>query len=809
MERKKPQTKLFKTMDATKRVILRIALLLALVLTNEIASATNTNTNTNAASGNILKGNVIDAETGEPLIGATVVDQTTKQGTVTDINGDFAVTVPSGVRTLVISYLGYETQEFIYALRGENDRNVEIQLHPIAENLHEVLVSTTRKGANLMSNEMGMQKLESKTIKAIPVLMGETDVIKVIQLMPGVQPASEGSTGYSVRGGNPDQNLVLLDGATIYNAGHILGFFSVFNNDAVNDVKLYKGDMPASMGGRLASVLDVEMRCGDNRKFHGEGGIGLISSRLTLEGPIHKGTTSFLVSGRRTYFDLFLPLSGQESVRKSDLHFYDLNGKITHVFNQRNRLFFSSYMGKDVMAMTSASMEFSNKALSLRYSHLFNDVSYVNITALAVKNGYLLETSQDEATTAFWESNINDYGLKIDMTHAYETCKLDYGISSTYHKFEPGTAEGKGEHALIGKFEMPKNYALENAAYINCSNEISERLKIRYGVRFSSSHNMGRTTVFSYDENYKVCDSTEYGKNKVYKSYFGVEPRFSAALKVTEATSVKASYSRAYQYMQQASCSTSGSPMDIWFMSSPNVKPQRVDQFSLGWFHNFHNDDIELSVEGFYKEMRNTIDFKDHPQIQLNKFLEGELRFGSSRAYGIETMAKFNFGNLNGWVNYTLSRADRRIIGVNNDKRYLSPYNHSHDCNVVANYSLGRRCSFSANWVFTSGAPTTYPVARYEVGNTVLPFYSDRNKDQFPHYHRLDLSFTLANKKNPTRKWNGEWVFSIYNVYSHHNTWAVQFARQEDDNHVATQEVKAEKVYLFPIIPSVSYNFKF
>lgn len=753
-----------------------------------------------------LSGTVVDAESGEILIGATIINTTTKQGTTTDIDGKYSLTLSPGTHTLQVTFLGYDTEENIFVIN--NNKNIDFKLHQQTKDLDEVVVTTHRKGENLLSNDMGLEKLQGKTIKMVPVLMGETDVIKVLQLMPGVQPASEGSTGFSVRGGNPDQNLVLLDGATIYNAGHLLGFFSIFNNDAVNDVKLYKGDMPATLGGRLSSVLDVEMRNGNNKRFHGEGGIGLISSRLTLEGPIFNEKTSFLVSARRTYFDLFTPFAAQEMVQKSKLYFYDLNGKINHEFNSRNRLFVSAYMGNDVMSMPIASMEFGNKAISIRYSHLFNDKWYVNLTALAVRSGYRNEISQSDAESAYWESVIRDYGVKIDFSHAYDYCKLDYGVHSTYHRFSPGTASGEGEMSIIGYIDLPHYNALENAAFVNFTHELWNSLSIRYGARMTTFHNMGKTTVYSYDENYEVCDTTEYGRNKVYKNYYGVEPRFSLAYKMSPTMSIKTAYSRTYQYLQQASYSTSGTPMDVWYMASPNIKPQCSDQVSFGIFRNFHDNDVEVSVEGFYKNMQHTIDFKDHPQVTLNKFMEGELRVGSSRAYGVEMMTRFNLGNLNGWLSYTWSRADRKINGINNNERFLSPYNHTHDCNIVANYHINKRLSVSANWVFTSGAPTTFPIARYEVGNTIIPLYSSRNKDKYEDYHRLDLSVTLANKEKPGRKWTGEWVFSFYNLYNHHNTWAISFDREDDEN-ANSYVIKSNKIYLFPLIPSVSYNFKF
>lgn len=755
-----------------------------------------------------LSGKIIDQVSQTPLIGATVFIPSLGKGVPTDVDGNFSIDVPAGTYDVTFAFIGYNSLSKEFKIL--EDLFFKASLTSTVKDLDEVVVTSERKGENIAKPEMGVQKLQSKTIKSVPVLLGETDVIKVIQLMPGVQAASEGSTGFSVRGGNPDQNLVLLDDATIYNAGHFMGFFSVFNNDAVNDVKLYKGDMPVAYGGRLSSLLDVEMREGDKQQYHAIGGIGLISSRLTIEGPLWKNKTSLLLSGRRTYFDVFMPLAGNEMVRKSKIYFYDLNGKLSHTFNDNNHLFLSGYLGRDLFRQPMAQMEFGNKSLSARWSHIFNEDMYMNITIHTVNSDYNNHMSSDDATTAVWKSVIKDYGFKAECNKKFgENNTVNFGFQNTYHKFEPGTARGEGEKSLMGEIVLPYNYALENALFISNIQKIGERISLRYGVRFSTFHNMGKTTLYTYDDQYDVADSTDYGSGHIYNNNYGIEPRVSGAYIINEATSVKASYSRTYQYMQQASVSTAGTPLDVWYMTSPNVKPQISDQISVGVFRNVHDNDIELSLEAFYKNMQHTIDFKDHPNVMLNKFMEGELRFGSSRAYGIEAMARINLGPWNGWISYTLSRADRKINGINDNKRYLSPYHHSHDCSVVMSYKLNKRCSLSGNWVFIAGAPTTYPVARYEVGGDIVPLFSSRNQDRLPHYHRLDLSFTIANKPKPDRKWDGEWVFSLYNAYNHHNTWAINFERQDSNNGGNAYEIKSKNVYLFPVIPSITYNFKF
>lgn len=753
-----------------------------------------------------LHGNVTDAQTGEPLIGATVYIPSLSKGTVTDLDGRYTLSLSNGNYSVSYSFMGYETAVITANINGNTSLNVKLKSS--SQKIDEVVITSQNKQEQLARPEMGVEKLQSKTIKSVPVLLGETDVIKVMQLMPGVQAASEGSTGFSVRGGNPDQNLVLLDGSTIYNAGHFMGFFSVFNNDAVNDVKLYKGDIPASYGGRLSSLLEVNMKDGDKQRYHLNGGVGLISSRLTVDGPIINQRTSFLASARRTYFDLFLPFATNESAKESTIYFYDLNARISHTVNDNNHIFASAYLGRDLFEYPIAGMAFGNKSVSLRWSHIFNQRNYLNLTAHAVNSDYDLSMDFDAASKASLSSVIKDLSIRADFSSKVGlTHTLTYGFQLTRHDFQPGTARGEGAQAIMGKIEMPKNKAIETSVFIGNTETVSPSLTLRYGVRLSTFHNYGPTILYKYDDEYNLSETVEKGSG-VYNSNFGLEPRFALSYMVDEHSSVKASYTRTYQYMQQASVSTSGTPMDVWYMSSPNVKPQLSDQVSLGYFHNILDDRIELSFETFYKAMENTIDFKDHPHVMLNKYLEGELRFGNSLSYGAEFMAKADFGRWNGWVSYTLSRADRKIVGVNDGKRYLSPYNHTHDASVVASYRFTDRISVSGNWVFISGAPTTFPVARYEVGGEIVPYYSSRNRDRMPNYHRLDLSLTIQCKRNPERRWQGEWVFSFYNAYNHHNTWGIHFERENKDNE-QTYVIKSKSVYLFPIIPSVSYNFKF
>lgn len=634
--------------------------------------------------------------------------------------------------------------------------------------------------------------------------MGEVDLIKAIQLLPGVQSASEGTSAFNVRGGSSDQNLILLDEATVYNASHLMGFFSVFNNDAIKDIKLYKGDIPASNGGRLASLLDVRMKDGNSKKFSGSGGIGTISSRLTLEGPIIKDRTSFVVSGRRTYADMFLPLASEEELRDNKLYFYDLNLKLNHKINDNNRVFVSGFLGRDVFKNDFAGMDFGNQTFTVRWNHLFSQKLFSNLTGVYSQYNYALTMQNTESSSVTWKYNMKDLGLKGDFTY-YPVPQMTtrFGFEVVKHTLNPGRIESDIKN--FQTFEVPENYSLENAVYISNEQDITPKLSIKYGLRYSWFYNIGEGTVYQINDEYEANDSIVYAKGNFFHNYGGFEPRFGIKYEFNPLTSVKASYSRTRQYMQMATNGTAGTPMDLWFTASPNVEPQIADQYALGLFRNFFNHKLQTSVEVYYKDLDNVIDFKDHANLYLNKKLEAELRFGTGRAYGAEFLVQFPDGRLNGWVSYTYSRTERKIEAINNGKRYLAPYDKPHNVNVVLNYELSKRVSVGAVWVYSSGAPATFPSGRMVYGNKIFPVYTERNTFRIGDYHRMDLSLTLKGKEKAKRLWQGEWNFSLYNVYSRKNTWVTQFVEDKDNPNMT----KAQKVYLFPIIPAVTYNFKF
>ena len=752
----------------------------------------------------IISGSIKDASNGEQLLGATVLVKELKTGTATNMYGFYSLSLIPGKYTLVFSYIGYQSVEKTIELKSNLTLNIELKS---AQNeLQGVVITEKRSNENVTKNEMSVVRMDAKTIKQIPAFMGEVDIIKAMQLLPGVQTTSEGASGFSVRGGSPDQNLILLDEATVYNASHLLGFFSVFNNDAIKDVKIYKGDIPMNYGGRLSSVLDVRMNDGNDKHFEGTGGIGNISSRLTLEGPLLKDKTSFILSGRRTYFDLFLPLSSDEKIRDNTLYFYDFNAKIAHTINENNRIYLSGYFGRDVFNNNFSRLNSGNQTFTLRWNHLFSKKIFSNFMFIYSKYDYYLGTPDGEAYSFDWRSKMRDYGFKSDFTlYANPNNTVKFGVSSIYHIFEPGSAKGTGSQSFFNEFTVPSSYALENGIYIGNDQKVNDKLTLKYGLRVSMFNNVGPATIYNYNNNFEAIDSTVYKSGDFYKTYAGLEPRFGISYTINDKSSVKASYSRTNQYIQLAQNSTSGTPLDVWFPSSPNVKPQISDQIALGYFRNFLGNYIETSVEVYYKTMQNSIDFKDHAELLLNEKLEGELRYGKSSSKGLEVLVKIPEGRLNGWISYTLSKTDRSFADINNGKTYLAYYDKPHNMSVVLNYEISKRTSLSSTWIYYTGAPVTFPTGRAEIGGKIVPIYSERNAYRMPDYHRLDLSLTIKGKQKPNKKWSHEWNFTIYNAYGRKNAWTINFVQDKDNPSVTY----AEKTYLFSIIPAITYNFKF
>lgn len=750
-----------------------------------------------------ISGTISDANDGEDLIGAGVLVKGTRIGAVTNAYGFYSLSLPAGEYTLVVSYVGYDNQEI--DVRLSEDNRLNFRIHTNSKQLQEVVITAEAANSHVAKTEMSTERLSVKEIKAMPALLGEVDVIKVVQLLPGVQATSEGSSGFSVRGGSPDQNLILLDEATVYSASHLMGFFSVFNNDAIKDVTLYKGDIPASFGGRLSSLMDIRSRDGNNQRFSGTGGIGLIASRLTLEGPLGSERSSFIVSGRRTYADLFLKLSNDKDMRETSLYFYDMNAKVNYKIDDNNRIYIAGYFGKDNFSTKFAGMNFGNKTATIRWNHIFSPKLFSNFTVLGSFYDYYMRFDPNSQLKQDWQSKMDDYGIKADFSwHPNTWNNLKFGYQMTYHNFMPGDGGGMGEDAIVSRIRLPREYAMESALYVSNDMSLGDNLKLKYGIRFSWFQNISNGEEVKFLEGYEMSHTKEYKKGKFYNTQHQFEPRVGLVYLLSDQHSVKGSYSRTAQYIQLASNSSAGSPLDVWFQASQNVKPQLSDQFAVGYFRNLMQNEYEFSAEVYYKKMKDVVDFKDHAELIANKDLEQELRFGKGYSYGLELMLRKNTGPFTGWVSYALSKSRRRIDDINEDEWYRSPYDKPHNLSIVGSYQLNEKWSVSGNWVYASGSPVTYPTGRYLVENNYVPIYSGRNEFRYPAYHRLDLSATCQLSK-PGKRFKHELSFSLYNAYGRKNPWTIIF-RQEDEQPDVSY---AERVYLFTFIPSVTWNFTF
>ena len=764
-----------------------------------------------------ISGYVKDETNGEVLIGANIYIKGEQIGTSTNAYGFYSLTLDPGDYTLVYTYLGYSTKEIAVSL--QSNKITDVNLSPRSQEIEKVVVKSALSNENVVSTNMSIEKLNSKTIEKIPVLMGEVDMIKSLQLLPGVKSTGGMSSGMSVRGGARDQNLMILDEATVYNASHLGGIFSVFNNDAIKNVELYKGRIPAKYGGRLSSLIDIRMKDGNMKKFSANGGIGLISSRLTLEGPIVKDKGSFIVSGRRTYMDAVIKLAkettGSDLITEFPFHFYDLNAKANYNIDPDNRLFLSGYFGRDVFSYSvdsqnESGFNWGNYTGTLRWNHLFNRKLFSNFTLIASNYDYLLDNKltvgREKRTYAFqYDAYVKDYSLKADFGYYLnQNNTLKFGLHSTYHDFNVGKVDGR-QDTMTFKFEQPTLYSLESGVFVSNKQKVNEKLTVDYGIRFSLFQNIGDANVAVLDDNYNVVGEKKYEKGEIYNTYQGFEPRIGMTYLFSAKNSIKASYSRTRQNLLIASNSNTGTPLDIWISANPNIKPQIGNIYGAGYFRNLLDNTIETSLEVYFKDMKNQVAFKEFAQPQFNPNLEEDLRFGKGRAYGVELMIKRSEGRLSGWISYSWSRSERKINDIQEKDWYPSPYDRPHDLSVVAMYDLTRRISISANWTYKTGRPVNAPVERYEYGNLILPQYPGRNQDRMPDYHRLDIGVTLKGKDKPDKLINGEWVFSIYNAYAHKNADALYF-EQDSDNFYETH---AMRTTYFTIFPSVTYNFKF
>lgn len=753
------------------------------------------------AQGNIaIMGNVKDATNGEDLIGATIYVEQLKTGTVTNAFGFYSLNMKPGFYTFRVSYLGYETQNF--TLSVDRQMTYNIKLEPSSEQLDEVVVSTEAVNQNIIGNEMGAFKLDPKIIKTIPVLFGEQDLLKTIQLMPGVSSAGEGSSGFFVRGGQADHNLVLLDDAPVYNPSHLLGFFSVFNSDAINSAKLYKGGVPAQFGGRASSVLDITMRDGNAERFSATGGIGLISSRLTLEGPIGKNGSTFLLSGRRTYADLFLLFAKNEELRSSKLFFYDLNLKTHFEIGEKNRLYISGYMGRDALKSSSFGFNWGNKTATVRWLHVFSPKLFSNTSV--IYNDYNYNTEADFDFSFNLKAGIIGRTFKQRFTYyAHPNHTLSFGAELNDYVFKPGSLELVSVDAEPQSFSVSEKEGLESAFYLANEQKVGSFLSLGYGLRVSNFVRFGPSTEYSFLANGDINDSIAYSDGERFSPFWNIEPRVNVTLVLNDNTSFKAGFNRMAQYIHLLQNATAGTPVDFWIASSPNVKPQIGDQVSVGFFRNFINHQYQFSIEAYYKNMQNQIDYKTGASLVLNDMVESELLYGDGKAYGTELLFEKKSGKLTGWVSYTLARSLKQIDGINRNQWYPARQDRLHDVSVVAMYQLNKKWTISGNWVYYTGNAVTFPAGKYNVDGKIANLYTERNGYRMPDYHRLDIgvNWLLAERRN----YRSELNFSVYNAYARKNPYSYIFS-EDDDNPGQT---KTTMVYLFSAIPSVSWNFKF
>ena len=767
-----------------------------------------------------ISGTVYDKNNNETLIGVSLYFPELNAGVTTNEYGFYSVTLPKGTYKLQVNYLGYYSIVETIILNKKITKNFKLEEE--SESLDEIVIESNIEKLNVKTPQMSVNRLTSATIKQIPVVLGEADIIKSLILLPGVTSAGEGASGFNVRGGAADQNLILLDEAVVFNSSHLFGFFSVFNPDVIKDVKLYKGGIPSKYGGRLSSVLDIYQKEGNSNDFKLTGGIGLVSSRLLAEGPIEKGKSSFLIGGRASYAHLFLPLFDNQN----KAYFYDLNSKINYRFNDQNNLFLSTYFGKDVFGISDNFVnKYGNSVVNLRWNHLYSDKLFSNLSIIYSDYfyGLILDFVGFE-----WDSGITNFNLKYDFKHYINNdFKLSYGISSIYSKFNPGKiVPNRADSGIIAE-KLTDKYANEFASYIDAEHTLNNKLRVQYGIRFSNFTRLGQAELNVYKDNKPVLYDTEFKKYKaaeaiasdsfkrsdVISSFNNFEPRFSLSYTLNDQTSIKASYNRMAQYLHLLSNTSSPAPLDVWTPSGKYIKPQLLDQFAIGYFKFLKDGDYSIETEAFYKDIQNRIDYINGANLVANNEIETVILNGKARAYGLEILVKKNQGKLKGWLAYTLSKSEQLTAGrtlnepgINNGEWYNTPYDKTHDFSINASYELNKKWKFNTNFVFQTGQPTNYPVGQYEVQNLNVPIYNDnsRNSDRLPAYHRLDISATLNPEKNNLRKWQAEWIFGIYNLYGRQNAASVNFSQNRE-----TSRNEAVQTAIFGLVPSVTYNFKF
>lgn len=747
-----------------------------------------------------ISGSIKCKNNGEYIIGASIKVLNSKYGATSNEYGFYSISLVPDTYRIVYSALGKTPDTLNINLVSNIEKN--INLLEATNELNGVTVSSSKSaGRSVTGSQMGIEKISVQEAKNIPVIFGEKDLLKTIQLLPGIKAAGEGNSGIFVRGGSTDQNQIILDEANIYNAAHLFGFFSTFNSDAIKDIAVYKGGMPAQYGGRLSSVLDVRMNEGNNQNTSVSGSLGLISTKLNMEGPIQKNKSSFLMSGRRTYADVFLKLD--EEFKNNQLYFYDLNAKLNYELGKKDKLYLSGYFGKDVLGFNEQfKTNWGNGTGTLRWNHLFNSRLFLNTSAIFSNYNYEFKVKNGTNDIRIF-SQIRDWNLKQDYQYSINNQNnLRFGWSSIYHIIRPGEITGNATSSINDKIQ-DKRYSFENAIYASNVFKPNKSVNITLGARLSAFNVMGGGNFFHIDEKGNIIDTINYAKGSVVKTYCNLEPRVSIGYMLNANRSIKAAYTRNAQYMHQITNSNGSSPLDKWVGASNIIKPQTSNQFSLGYYANILLNTYEFTAEAYYKEMENVLDYRNGADLFLNETVEAQLLFGKGRAYGIEFMLKKKKGKLTGWISYTLSKSERKINGINNNAWYNATQDRTHDIAVVGIYQLNKKWMLSGNFVFYTGSAVTFPTGKYQVNGQTAYYYNSRNADRMPNYHRLDFGATMQLKK--TKKWSKELVFSLYNVYGRENAFTINF-RDNKDNPNLTEIVQTS---LFRWVPSVSYNFKF
>jgi len=764
-----------------------------------------------------IYGHIKDKSNGENLIGATVTIESQNIGSTTNNYGFYSLTLPSGKNIIKYSYIGFET--ITKEIELLKDTMINIELQTSAVQINEVIVTTT-KNNKVLNDETSSQSIKIETIRKLPATIGEADIAKTLQYLPGIQTSNEGTTNLSVRGGSFDQNLFLLDDAPVYNPSHALGFFSVFNPDAIQNVKIYKAAFPAQYGGRLSSIVDLYMKEGNNKNFNCNGSIGLIASRLTLEGPWVKDKASYFLSGRYSYTGFTVNTLGSlgqdlgiRSLRdfndNNEINFYDFNAKINYIINNKNRVYLSVYSGNDHFYYyaidNTSSMDWGNITTTIRWNHVFNSKLFSN-TILAYSKYNYSYILKDDARHFRWMSNLQEVDFKTDYDFFINPQNhFKYGFAIEGHRYFPGGIEPRDSSSIVHSFTLDLQRSVVGVIYLNNEQKINNNLSCNYGMRYSTFFLLGENTVYNYSSNNTVVDSIYYANGELIQFYHTIEPRLSIRYLINERNSIKLSYTNSVQYQHLISNSSVGFPSDVWLPSNKYIKPQKAHQYVIGYYRFIYKNNYEFHTEIYYRKMNNVIDYRDNADLFLNKHIETQILSGKGQSYGIEFFLEKKAGKLNGWISYTLSRTTRQIEGINNNKPYPATYDKRHNLSMVINYNLSKLWSISSIFKLTSGGYITVPEGTFNYYGASFNYYTTRNGYQLPLYHRLDISFNYKCRKNEQRKWKSEWNFGVYNIYGRKNIFSL-FIKQDDTD---LDSSKAYKMYLYGVTPYLTFNFKF